>query len=266
MNPRTAGTITADLDAGDGREKREMTTDTIDQAAQAAVSGTEIVLREAETLTIATNEDYQGAAQTLREIKSRWKDLEDERKRILLPFDEARKRIMDLFRPAQDNLARAEALLKAGINTWGQEQARRQREAEAVAAEIARKEAERLQKRADTALKAGHIEKAAALEGAADAVVPAEVAPPVKAYGVSTRTVYRAEMVDKLALIQAIAAGTFAGLDSQALDVNMAFVNQAARLMKENLNWPGVNVVKEEVVVAQTGIRRADDMQRGGKE
>jgi len=29
MNPRTAGTITADLDAGDGREKREMTTDLV---------------------------------------------------------------------------------------------------------------------------------------------------------------------------------------------------------------------------------------------
>jgi len=263
MNPRTAGTITADLDAGDGREKGEMTTDTIDQAAQAAVSGTEIVLREAETLTIATNEDYQGAAQTLREIKSRWKDLEDERKRILLPFDEARKRIMDLFRPAQDNLARAEALLKAGINTWGQEQARRQREAEAVAAEIARKEAERLQKRADTALKAGHIEKAAALEGAADAVVPAEVAPPVKAYGVSTRTVYRAEVVDEVALVKAVAAGT---VPAEALEVNMAYVNQAARLYKEGLNWPGVNVIKEEVVVAQTGIRQSDDMPRGGRE
>ena len=240
-----------------------MTTDTIDQAAQAAVSGTEIVLREAQALTITTNEEYQGAAQTLREIKTRWKDIEDERKRILLPFDEARKRIMDLFRPAQDNLTRAEGLLKAGILGWTQEQDRLRRVAEAQAAEIARKEVERLQKQADKALAAGHIEKAAALEGAADNVAPAVVAPPPKAHGTSTRTVYRAEVVDEVALVKAVAAGT---VPAEALEVNTAYVNQAARLYKEGLNWPGVNVVKEEVVVAQTGIRQSDDMPRGGRE
>jgi hypothetical protein len=240
-----------------------MTTDTIDQAAQAAVSGTELVLREAETLAITTNEEYQGAAQTLREIKTRWKDIEDERKRILLPFDEARKRIMDLFRPAQDNLAQAEALLKRGILAWTLEQQRLQRVAEAAAAEIARKEAERLQKQADKALAAGHIEKAAALEGAADAVVPAEIAPPPKAYGTSTREVWRAEVVDKDALIKAVAAGE---ADAEVLEVNMAYLNQAARLRKNSLHWPGVNVIKEEIVVAQTGIRSQDALPRGARE
>ena len=240
-----------------------MTTD-IDQAAvRAAVSSTELVLRQAEALTITTNEEYQGAAQTLREIKSRAADLEGQRKRILLPFDEARKRIMDLFRPAQDNLARAESLLKRGILLWTLEQQRLQRVAEAAATEIARKEVERLQKQADKALAAGHIEKAAALEGAADNVAPAVVAPPPKAHGTSTRTVYRAEVVDEVALVKAVAAGT---VPAEALEVNTAYVNQAARLYKEGLNWPGVNVIKEEVVVAQTGIRQSDDMPRGGRE
>jgi len=236
-----------------------MTTE-IDQAAQAAVSGTEIVLRQAQALTITTNENYQGAAQTLREIKTRWKDIEDERKRILFPFDEARKRIMDLFRPAQDNLERAESLLKAGINTWVQEQARLQREAEAAAEELARKEREKLQKRADKALEAGHIEKAAALEGAADNVTAAPVAAPPKAFGVSRRTVYRAELVDKVALIQAVAVGD---VEAEALEVNTVYLNRAVQLRKDGLNWPGVKVVKEEVVVAQTGIRDQRGMPGG---
>jgi hypothetical protein len=46
----------------------------------------------------------------------------------------------------------------------------------------------------------------------------------------------------------------------------MVYLNQAARFRKENLHWAGVNVVKEEVVVAQTGIRSQDAMPRGGKE
>jgi len=236
-----------------------METDTgIDQAVEAAVSSTEIILRDVEAaavLTIASNEDYQQAALMLREIKSRAKDLEDERKRILRPLDESRARIMALFRPGQDNLARAEAILKAGILGWSQEQERRRREAEALAAELARKEAEKLQARADKALAAGHIEKAAALEGAAGNVTPAVVASSPKAHGTSTREVWKAEVVDKVAFIQAVAAGTFAGLDAQALDVNMVFLNGAARLMKDGLNWPGVEAVKEEVVVAQMGIR-----------
>lgn len=229
-----------------------MTTDIIDQAVEAAVKGTEVVLRDAETFAITTNDDYQQAAVILREIKTRAKDIEEERKRIVDPIRAGIQRINDLFRPAQDNLAQAEGLIKRGIGVWNAEQDRVRREAEAAAAEIARKEAEKLQKRADKALEAGHIERAAALEGAADNVTAAPVAPPPKAFGVSRRTVWKAEVVDKDALIKAVAVGD---VEAEALEVNTVYLNRAVQLRKDNLNWPGVNVVKEEVVVAQTGIR-----------
>ena len=228
-----------------------MTTD-IEETAQAAVSSTEVALREAEALEIASEDEYQGASLTLREVKTRAKDIEDQRKRILRPLDESRARIMALFRPAQDNLAEAERLLKQGMLAWTQGQERLRREEEARLAEVARKEAERLQKRADKAAAAGHYEQAAVLGGAADAVTAPEVVPPRKPYGTSTRMVYKAEVVDKVALIQGVAEGK---VPPDVITVNMPYLNQAVRALKDNLKWPGVEVAKEEIVVAQTGIR-----------
>jgi len=220
--------------------------------AQAASTITNVVLREAEALEISSDADFQGAAVTLREIKSRWRDLEDERKRILKPLDDSRARIMELFRLPQDYLTRAERVLKDKIGAWTEAQERRRREAEAQAAEIARKEAERLQKKADRALAAGHIEQAAALEGAADNVVAAEVPPPPKAYGTYTRETWSAVVEDELALIQAVAAGT---VPAVAIQVNMAYLNQRARADKDELRIPGVRAVKETSISASTGIR-----------
>jgi len=220
--------------------------------AEAAATSTQVVLREAEALEISSDADFQGAAVTLREIKSRWRDLEDERKRILKPLDDSRARIMELFRLPQDYLTRAERVLKDKIGAWTQERERRRREEQARLDELARKEAEKLEQKAEKARQAGHFEKAAALEGAADNVVAAEAPAPPKAYGAYTREVWSAVVEDELALIQAVAAGT---VPSRAITVNMAFLNQMARGLKADLNYPGVRAVKETSVSASTGIR-----------
>ena len=231
----------------------------INAAVEASLSKTEIILRQAESLQITTADEFQEAAVALREVASRRRDIDDERKRLVRPLDETRQRIQDLFRPALDGLARAEQLLKGSISRWNAEQDRLRRIAEAAAAEAARKESDRLAALAQRAAAAGKFEKAAALEGAADSVPIAEVAEPPKARGISTRESWKANVVDKGALVQAVADGK---VPLDILDVNMSFLNQMARAMKGDLKWPGVEAVREDIVSARSGLPSGDYMPR----
>ena len=158
--------------------------------AEAAATNTELVLREADSLAITSDADFQAAAVTLREVKTHWKDLDDQRKELVRPIQESERRINDLFRGPLEYLARAERVLKDKIGAYKEEQDR-----------LARLEQARL---------------------------------------------------DELALIQAVAAGM---VPIRAITVNLAFLNQMARGLKADLNYPGVRAVKETGVSASTGIR-----------
>jgi len=220
--------------------------------AEAAATSTELVLREADSLAITSDADFQAAAVTLREVKSHWKDLDDQRKELVRPIQESERRINDLFRGPLDYLARAERVLKDKIGAWTEAENQRRRLEQARLDEEARIESDRLAAEAEEARKAGHYETAVTLEGAADNVKPVAAAEPVKAYGTYTRETWSAVVEDEVALIQAVAAGT---VPSRAITVNMAFLHQQARSMKADLNYPGVRAKKETSVSASTGIR-----------
>jgi len=237
-----------------------MTTDTrTEEAIQATVSSTELILRDATALAIKSPEEYQQAGVRLREIVSRARDIDDERKNILRPFDEARKRIMNLFRPALENLAEAERVVKGSISKWSAEQDRLRRIEEARLQEAARKEAARLEARAQKAEVAGHYEKAAALAGAADSVTVPTVAEAPKATGISTRESWSANVVDPGALIAAVARGD---VPEGAITINMTFLNQVARALKGGMHYPGVEAVCENIVVARAGLQNDSYMPR----
>jgi hypothetical protein len=220
--------------------------------AEAAATSTELVLREADSLAITSDADFQAAAVTLREVKSHWKDLDDQRKEFVRPIQEAERRINDKFRGPLEYLARAERVLKDKIGAYKEEQDRLAQLEQARLDEEARVAAQKLADKAEKARLAGHYEKAAALEGAADSVAAAEAPPPPKAYGTYTRETWSAVVEDEVALIQAVAAGT---VPSRAITVNMAFLHQQARSLKSDLNYPGVRAKKETSVSASTGIR-----------
>jgi len=220
--------------------------------AEAAATNTQIVLQEADSLAITSDADFQAAAVTLREVKTHWKDLDDQRKELVRPIQESERRINDLFRGPLEYLARAERVLKNKIGAYTEEQERLARLEQARLDEEARVAAQKLADKAERARAAGHYEKAAALEGAADNVVAAEAPPPPKAYGTYTRETWSAVVEDELALIQAVAAGI---VPVRAITVNMAFLHQQARSMKADLNYPGVRAKKETPVSASTGIR-----------
>jgi len=191
-------------------------------------------------VSIATAAEYQGAADDLKAVKAKAKELDAERRAITSPMDEAKNWIMDWFRGPLDFLTEAEKTLKRAMIAYQDEQDRKAREEEARPRELARKEREKLERRAEKAEQGGHTEKAEELRTVAESVPVPTVAAPTKAAGTSTRTIYSAEVVDKMALIRAVA-------DGKAPDVvlvpDMKILNAQARTLKHALGYPGVNVV-----------------------
>lgn len=121
----------------DVTESRELA-----QATRIANSAHELAL----ALEIDSPDALDIAGEELRRIVARKKEIEELRLSLTRPIDEAKKRIMDLFRAPTDRLAEAEGLLRKGIVTYQvkerEEADRKRREAEAAA----RAERERLER------------------------------------------------------------------------------------------------------------------------
>jgi hypothetical protein len=213
------------------------------------VETTAIRQESSSTLTAAKAFKITSAPQ-FSEAGERLKSIMGLKKKIAEIFDphikrahEAHKSLVAEKKTHEDPLVEAEGYIKRAMLGYQQEQERIRREAEAKAQEEARKERERLEARAAKAVAAGKTEKAEALQQSAAAVVTPIIAPTVqKISGISTRTTYKATVTDKLELVKACAAGK---VPLTALDVNMPFLNNQARQMKETLAYPGVKVEQE---------------------
>lgn len=221
-----------------------------DLATPELVQETSNALTVAKEFRVTSEEHYIESADKLKVIKALSKKLDE-------TFDPHIKRAFDAHRALvaekkqhQQPLIDAEGYVKRAVLGYQQEQERIRRAAEAKAQEEARKERERLEAQAAKAAEKGKTEKAAALEAAAAAVVAPIIAPTTpKIAGLSTRTTYRAEVVSKLELVKAVAAGS---VPLNALDANMTFLNNQARVLKEDLIYPGVRVVQESGIASRS--------------
>ncbi|HET6329207.1 MAG TPA: hypothetical protein VFF76_00330 [Holophagaceae bacterium] len=146
-------------------------------------------------LVITTDDQYESAASLLKEVKSQANKLEETRKGITRPMDEAKQKVMDFFRAPLDKLTKAESGIKSAILVYQrkkeeeqrkieaerrrqQEEADRKRREEEAAALRAREEAEQKQREAEAAARKAEALKTAGNTGAAAA---AEAAAKAKA-------------------------------------------------------------------------------------
>ena len=225
----------------DGNKQRS-TSALQDQAREIAVA--------AKDFKITSESHYVESASRLQGIKALMKEIDK-------TFDENIKRAFDTHkglvatkRSLQNPLEDAERRIKQAVLGYQQEQERIRREAEAKAQEEARKERERLEAQAAKAAEKGKSEKAEALQAQAAAVVAPILAPTLpKIAGLSTRITYRAEVVGKLELVKAVVAGL---VPLNALDPNMTFLNNQARVLKEDLIYPGVRVIQESGIASRS--------------
>lgn len=224
-----------------------------------------------ESMEIDSQDTYELAAEELQAIKTKAKQLEDQRTAITGPINQALRGINALFKDPATFLEKAEGIIKRKMLTYSTEQERiaaaeRARQEAAIKAEqdrLAREAAEREKAAAKEAAKlmaegdeiaAAEVQAQAAIEAAslsatAEVMTVTTVAPPVaKVSGISTRATFKAEVTDKAALIAHIAANPqFANL----LDVNTSALNQMAKAMRESLSMPGVRVYEEKTLTSR---------------
>ena len=204
----------------------------------------------AEDYEISTPELAEAAAHDLKAVKALVKQIEEKRTSITQPINQALREVNALFKPPKEYLKRAEVLLKAKLLEYQTEQDRIARELQAEADALARKEREKLERRAAKAAAKGKAEKAEALSQVAEttaAPVIKSAAP--KVAGVVRRETWKAEVTDQLALIQHIVNDRNDLL--YLVKIGQAALNDLARTHKDDLDLPGVEVVKEASIAAR---------------
>jgi hypothetical protein len=204
----------------------------------------------ARDIVIDSDPMLQVAAGELQTIKSKAKTLEEQRVAITKPLLEAKRRVDDLFRKPLEYLAEAEGVLKSAINGYQRRIEDEKRRERAAAEEAARKEAKRLAELAAKQAAAGREEKAAETLARAEAVqmAPSPVVEAPKVAGISTRRLYRAQVVDKAALLAfVVQTPAFANL----VVVDEGALNALARAQKDGFALPGCKLVVEDVLSAR---------------
>lgn len=162
-----------------------------------AENETSLIIKEAQSLVISNNSDYELAGNLRMRIKGKIKDLDEKRKSITQPLDMVKKNIMALFNPIIDRLNEGVMTIDKGALAYEEEQERMAREAQAKAEEEARKAREKAEAKAREFEAKGKTEKAAEWQEKAEAVVaPVIIAEIPKVAGQGTREIWRAEVID----------------------------------------------------------------------
>lgn len=202
-----------------------------------------------QSFEIVDDATYEIAADELKAIQKRETQLDEQRKAITKPMDEAKKAVMDLFRVPVETLGKAAGILKSKMLTYQQEQQRKANEARIAAERAAQEERDRLQAEAAKLAAEGKAGEAAVKETVAQMVVsaPVSVSAPQKVSGVKTTTSVDFEVVDTLALIKHIAQNhdlvALLTVDSVKLRAYVKGIGMACKL-------PGVRVFEKQGISA----------------
>lgn len=226
----------------------------------------QIVIDGDATLVLVTEE--------LRDLKARIAQLEERRKAITRPLDQAKAATMELFRPAIDRLTEGRRKFEAAILTYQTEQDRKRREEQARLEAAARAERERAEaaaraqaeeaarlaaaaaQAADAAEAAKLAERAqqaqenaaAAEVAAASVVAPAASVEAPKVAGLGTRGTLEVELVDKLAFVRHVAANP--SLIHLVMEDSVK-LRAYARALGDGAQIPGVRVGVKKTVTTR---------------
>ncbi|MBI4395468.1 MAG: hypothetical protein HY548_00135 [Elusimicrobia bacterium] len=208
------------------------------------------VVRQAKAVaeSIKDKATWDAAAVFLVDVKRFRKKIEDTFEPVVKKAHDAWKAACKLRNDVESPLDQAERQIKGAMARWYDEQERKRKEEEArIAAEMKKQEDDsRLNQAADL--------EAAGDKEAAEAVLSAPSVPATvtlekpKTDGIGMRKRWRAEVIDKMALIKAVAEGK---APAAMLEPNAAKLNELARAMNDTMNIPGVRAVCETDVSAR---------------
>lgn len=190
------------------------------------------VPEQARELKVIDSDTWVRASNILGVIKDLRKEIDDTLDPVVRKAHEAHKAAVAAKKKVEAPLVEAETYLRGDMSRYKREvdaanaAARRQAEIER------QREVESLEQRGDLS--------AADAVRMAPVVVDAEE-PPVGS-GVDTRSIWRAEVTDKMALIRAVAEGR---VPEAVLAIDTKVLGSLARSLKGALNYPGVRVVED---------------------
>jgi hypothetical protein len=202
-----------------------------------------------EAFDVSDDATYEIAGDELRQIQTRRSQLDEQRKLITRPMDEAKKQVMDLFRGPLDVLDRAAGALKRKMLDYSEAREREAREARLVAERAAQAERDRIAEEARRLAAEGRVAEAALQASMAESIVapPPAVLDAPRVEGVSRRETIDFEIVDAVLLIQHVAErpelAALVKIDSVALRQYLRGLGSSAKL-------PGVRVFKKATLAA----------------
>jgi len=196
----------------------------------------------------------EAAADDLSEIKAKMKALDETRFSITRPMDEAKQKVMELFNKPKNVLLEAETLLKNSLTVWNKKENLRLENERKAAEEAQRKATEEARKAADEAkrladeLAAANVSPEIVLEATQDAELAAQTAESIQYLapvaqakthlkGISTSEKWKAEVVDLMALVKAIAAGE---ASIELIEPAQTEINKRATALKKEFIVPGI--------------------------
>ena len=247
-----------------------------DQKAAALVQVANETKAQALTLLVRSPHEYEQVSGFLSQIKTKFNEIEGHRKHLKEPFIEGGKRVDEFFRAPLQFLKDAETAAKQKLIGYETEQrrvaaeeqrkleeeARKKREALEAKARAEREkadaEAREIQRKADEARAAGDLAESVRLRNQADKIVEKSeakaeaiqskadqvVAPKVEAYippvvGQSSRTAWKARVLDAKAVPD----------DYKVVDI--AMLDKFAQATKGKVAVPGVEFYPEQVMSAR---------------
>ena len=232
-------------------EQTDLVVLNIKRPDEAMFKSSEATLEMARLLKVTTPDQAITAADDLKAVKRLAKQVNEKRLAITRPINEGLKEVNAFFKPVQDLLADAEQLLKAKILQFQTDQDRIARELQAKADATARKEREKLLKRAAKAEAKGKSESAQVLREVAEAqTAPMIESAAPKLEGVARRVTWTAEVIDPLALAEHIVKERH-DLLLVIFRIDQSSLNRLAREFKDELNLPGVEVQQETSIAAR---------------
>ena len=213
------------------------------------------VSKEVLSLTIENDEQYSNAAELTKKIRVVAKDLNASRVSITAPLDEAKKKVMDLFREPLSALESAQKTLDFGIRDYHTKKENERREAERKAEAVAKAEEERkkklLEEQARKAEEAGREARAEALREKAEVVHVPIIAKPIaeapKVAGISFRTTWKARVSDYKKIPQ-----NFYINDPKVQAAILSVMDGYAKNSKGGLEIAGVEFYEEKTVAGRS--------------
>jgi len=176
-----------------------------------------LVEREhAVALTVTTPEEYRVAAEALKQTCAKHRQIDEQRKKATKPLDEAKRQIMDWFRPALDNLDSAISSIRRGLARYEAEQ--RERESAATVAY------------ANERSEGAKLQLVKAFEGSIE-----------KIEGITPRTIWKFEITDEKLIPR------------EYLLVDEKRIGQIVRAMKQDTVIPGVRAYAETSLAVTGG-------------